>query len=193
MSVWWSLAMTSVPRLSHPYVTDNYGMAAEGHGGNKVELFISSAWQSPGVCPKLGFKLKKKIRPQTTTHQTKVKKIFTNNCSEVDRTATPDMCPVLTVGHSLWSSQTPCQFCVPWWAVLCTTSCTMAYLLWAQIKITLAVLAVTSPCWLILSWQWKPRVFFTTCARIQLHSFPCRTGTVGDLRSQSVEPSAWFS
>lgn len=52
--------MTSVPRLSHPYVTDNYGMAAEGHGGNKVELFISSAWQSPGVCPKLGFKFKKK-------------------------------------------------------------------------------------------------------------------------------------
>lgn len=49
MSV-WSLAITSVPQLSHPYVTDNYGMAAEGHGDDKVELFISSAWQSPGVC-----------------------------------------------------------------------------------------------------------------------------------------------
>lgn len=46
----WSLAITSVPQLSHPYVTDNYGMAAEGHGDDKVELFISSAWKSPGVC-----------------------------------------------------------------------------------------------------------------------------------------------
>lgn len=105
------------------------------------------------------------------------------------------MCPVLTVGHGLWSSQTPYQFCAPWWVVLCTTSCTIAYLLWAQIKITLAVLAVTLPCWLILSWHWKPRVFFffATCASIQLHSFPCRIGTVGDLRSQSVELSALFS
>ena len=39
----------------------------------------------------------------------------------------------------------------------------------------------------------KTQSVFTTCARIQLHSFQCRTGTVGDLRSQSVELSAWFS
>lgn len=54
MSV-WSLARISVPQLSHLYVTDNYGMAAEGHGGDKVELFITSAWQSPGVCLNWGF------------------------------------------------------------------------------------------------------------------------------------------
>lgn len=51
----WSLARISVPQLSHLYVTDNYGMAAEGHGGDKVELFITSAWQSPGVCLNWGF------------------------------------------------------------------------------------------------------------------------------------------
>lgn len=67
--------MTSVPRLSHLYVTDNYGMAAEGHGGNKVELFISSAWQSPGVCPKLGFKLKKKSDPRLQPIKPKSRKI----------------------------------------------------------------------------------------------------------------------
>ena len=119
MSV-WSLARISVPQLSHLYLTDNYGMAAEGHGCNKVELFITSAWQSSGVSVK-------KIRPQTTTHQTKVQEIFTNS-SEVDRTAIPGMCPVHKVGHGLWSSQTPYQFCVTWWVVLRTTSCTIAYL-----------------------------------------------------------------
>lgn len=39
----------------------------------------------------------------------------------------------------------------------------------------------------------KTQSVFTTCASIQLHSFPCRIGTVGDLRSQSVELSALFS
>lgn len=44
-----------MPQLSHLFVMDNYGMAVEGHGGYKVELFIASAWQSPGVCLNWGF------------------------------------------------------------------------------------------------------------------------------------------